>query len=145
MRRSIRRVLVPLLFVAVAVIFSATATSQTSHYSKGCNTKACQARVCKSASCKSRVIARYRAKAASAYPPISAADRAWLNKVGNCESNGYADKRNPKYRGRYQFGWPDWARAGGHGDPADAPPAEQDYRALKWRDMNGVKSWPVCG
>lgn len=70
---------------------------------------------------------------------------AHLQQIGACESNGYADKRNPTYRGRYQFSRATWASVGGSGDPADAPPAEQDERARALYARDGAGQWPRCG
>lgn len=71
--------------------------------------------------------------------------RAHLARIGACESNGYADRRNPTYRGRYQFSRATWASVGGVGDPADAPPAEQDARAEALYARSGPGQWPRCG
>lgn len=63
-----------------------------------------------------------------------------------CESGGnYANKRNPTYRGAYQFSYSTWKAMGGSGDPADAPPAEQDARASALYQRSGRGQWPVCG
>lgn len=63
-----------------------------------------------------------------------------------CESGGnYANKRNPTYRGAYQFSRSTWRSVGGTGDPADAPPAEQDMRAAMLLARSGRGQWPVCG
>lgn len=63
-----------------------------------------------------------------------------------CESGGnYANKSNPKYRGAYQFSYSTWASVGGTGDPADAPPAEQDMRAQLLYQRSGARPWPHCG
>lgn len=70
---------------------------------------------------------------------------AWY-KLRMCESgNNYSNKRNPLYRGAYQFAYSTWAAMGGSGDPADASPAEQDMRAKKLLDRSGAGQWPVCG
>lgn len=62
--------------------------------------------------------------------------------LGQCESGqNYTNKRNPKYRGYYQIGYREWAGAGGTGDPADAPPAEQDARALRLYQARGWYPW----
>ena len=59
-----------------------------------------------------------------------------------CESGGnYANKRNPNYRGAYQFGFGTWASVGGSGDPADASPAEQDMRAQLLFNQRGWQPW----
>lgn len=63
-----------------------------------------------------------------------------------CESHdNYADKYNPTYRGAYQFSFSTWRSVGGTGDPADAPPAEQDMRAqMLAARSNPYGQWPVC-
>lgn len=61
-----------------------------------------------------------------------------------CESNGYGDKRNPRYRGAYQFSYATWASVGGTGDPADAPPDVQDALAQKLQARSGFGQWPRC-
>lgn len=72
-------------------------------------------------------------------------DDGWY-KLRLCESgNNYANKRNPFYRGAYQFSYGTWAAMGGSGDPADASPAEQDMRAKKLFDRSGAGQWPICG
>lgn len=63
-----------------------------------------------------------------------------------CESGGdYHNKRNARYRGGYQFSYGTWRSVGGTGDPADAPPAEQDARAQLLYQRRGRQPWPVCG
>lgn len=63
-----------------------------------------------------------------------------------CESgNNYANKRNPKYRGAYQFDFSTWNNYGGYYDPADAPPAVQDAKALATYKARGASPWPLCG
>lgn len=67
-------------------------------------------------------------------------------KIRQCESGGnYANKKNPTYRGAYQFSYGTWASVGGSGDPADASPAEQDMRAQMLYARRGASPWPVCG
>lgn len=67
-------------------------------------------------------------------------------RLRQCESGGnYQSKSNPLYRGAYQFGWSTWESVGGTGDPADAPPAEQDARAYALYLLRGWSPWPVCG
>ena len=48
-----------------------------------------------------------------------------------CESTHNYEAISPsgKYRGAYQFDYPTWQTVGGTGDPAAAPPEEQDARA----------------
>lgn len=64
-----------------------------------------------------------------------------------CESSGRYDivDRSGTYRGAYQFDRPTWASVGGTGDPAAAPPAEQDFRARLLYARRGPQPWPVCG
>lgn len=75
----------------------------------------------------------------------SAACVAHLQRIAACESNGYGDRRNPTYRGRYQFDRQTWASVGGSGDPADASPEEQDMRARMLYASRGSQPWPRCG
>jgi transglycosylase-like protein len=87
--------------------------------------------------------ARARAKAGPkpvAVPPA-------LQAIAQCESGG-----NPRaigggglYRGKYQFSVETWAAVGGKGDPAAAPEAEQDRRAIILYERSGPGQWPVCG
>lgn len=68
-----------------------------------------------------------------------------LAKLRACESGGnYANKRNPTYRGAYQFGYGTWANYGGYYDPADAPPAVQDQAAHDLYKRRGWQPWPAC-
>lgn len=68
-------------------------------------------------------------------------------KLRECESGGnYAiADRTGAFRGAYQFAVSTWYGVGGVGDPADAPPAEQDYRAQVLYEAQGARPWPVCG
>lgn len=68
-----------------------------------------------------------------------------LAKLRACESGGnYANKKNPTYRGAYQFGYQTWANNGGYADPADAPPALQDAAARALYERRGWQPWPSC-
>ncbi|RMH71483.1 MAG: transglycosylase, partial [Actinomyces sp.] len=49
------------------------------------------------------------------------------------------------YRGAYQFDRQTWRTVGGTGDPAAAPPAEQDARARELYARRGSQPWPICG
>lgn len=122
---------------------------------KTCDTKACHKRVaakkkakirasCKSKTCKSRVAKKQIRKQRLAY---IAGYEGWLAKVRHCEStNNYrAISANGTYRGAYQFDFRTWGTVGGSGDPAAAPPLEQDYRAVKLLKSRGASPWPVCG
>ena len=109
-----------------------------------------------------RVAARTRTKAAA---PVTAGDTtagtpaggkwpavpggpspAVLARIASCESGG-----NPRsiggggqFRGKYQFMTSTWEAMGGHGDPAAASEAEQDYRAALLFVREGPGQWPVC-
>ncbi|HEX7088755.1 MAG TPA: transglycosylase family protein [Longimicrobiales bacterium] len=86
-------------------------------------------------------LASYRAaKAAVAVPGV-------LRRIAACESGGDPGAVSPggHYRGKYQFDYGTWASVGGSGDPAAAPEAEQDRRALLLYRRRGTGPWPVCG
>jgi hypothetical protein len=71
---------------------------------------------------------------------------AWA-RLRDCESGGdyTAVSSDGLYRGAYQFSWSTWASVGGSGDPAEASPEEQDYRARVLYERSGRGQWPVCG
>ncbi len=73
--------------------------------------------------------------------------RATLDAIAACESGGNPAAVSPggAYRGKYQFDQGTWESVGGHGDPAAAPEAEQDYRAALLYARAGPSPWPVCG
>lgn len=81
------------------------------------------------------------------------APRWWLPQaVCIHEHEGAWDaKSNPDDRGGMQIAWSTWRAYGGTGDPADASPREQLYRAwLIYRhDGNSWREWPntsrACG
>ncbi len=81
-------------------------------------------------------------------PPPGADDQAdaWA-KFRECESGGdyQAIGGGGLYRGAYQFSQATWEGVGGTGDPAQASPAEQDYRARLLYERNGAGQWPLCG
>lgn len=70
-----------------------------------------------------------------------------LETIAQCESGGdpTAVSANGLYRGKYQFAVSTWQSVGGTGDPAAAPEAEQDRRALILYERSGPGQWPVCG
>ncbi|MBS1882177.1 MAG: transglycosylase family protein [Actinobacteria bacterium] len=72
---------------------------------------------------------------------------ATLESIAACESGGNPEAVSPDgtYRGLYQFDQGTWESVGGHGDPAAAPEAEQDYRAALLYSESGSSPWPVCG
>lgn len=68
-----------------------------------------------------------------------------LARLRSCESGGnYANTRNSKYRGAYQYDYSTWANYQGIYDPADAPPAVQDQRAWETYQRRGWSPWPSC-
>ncbi|MFN8216461.1 MAG: transglycosylase family protein [Solirubrobacterales bacterium] len=72
---------------------------------------------------------------------------ATLESIAACESGGDPTvvSADGSYRGKYQFDYGTWESVGGHGDPAAAPEAEQDYRAALLYARSGSSPWPVCG
>jgi hypothetical protein len=70
-----------------------------------------------------------------------------LDAIAACESGGdpTAVSSDGSYRGKYQFDYGTWESVGGHGDPAAAAEAEQDYRAALLYSRSGSSPWPVCG
>jgi hypothetical protein len=48
-----------------------------------------------------------------------------------------------RYRGAYQFDLQTWLEMGGQGDPAAAPPPEQDWRASLLLQLRGLAPWPT--
>ncbi len=81
-----------------------------------------------------------------AHPP-GGVTLATLESIAACESGGdpEAVSSDGTYRGKYQFDQGTWESVGGHGDPAAAPEAEQDYRAALLYAESGSSPWPVCG
>jgi len=67
--------------------------------------------------------------------------------LARCESGGNprAVSSTGKYRGLYQFSVTTWRSVGGVGDPIEASPAEQTYRAKLLYSRSGPGQWPVCG
>jgi soluble lytic murein transglycosylase-like protein len=106
-----------------------------------------------------RVERRYRAITAEAKQLVAKAKRiaaqpalaggvsqATLDAIAACESGGDPTAVNPAgYYGKYQFDMGTWASVGGRGNPAEAPEAEQDYRASLLYSRAGSSPWPVCG
>jgi hypothetical protein len=72
---------------------------------------------------------------------------ATLESIAACESGGNPEAISPEgtYRGLFQFDQGTWESVGGEGDPAQAPAAEQDYRAALLYSESGSSPWPVCG
>lgn len=92
--------------------------------------------------------ARLRRERREAFSPLpGGVSRSTLNAIAACESGGNprAISSGGTYRGKYQFDYGTWESVGGHGDPAAASEAEQDYRAALLYSRAGSSPWPVCG
>lgn len=68
--------------------------------------------------------------------------RETLACIRHYESRGRYWVRNGPYGGAYQFSYTTWRSVGGSGDPAEASPAEQDYRAALLLERRGLQPWP---
>jgi len=90
--------------------------------------------------------ARRAAEAAARTPARGTTGDAW-ERLRNCESGGDYTivSANGLYFGAYQFALGTWAAVGGTGNPAAAPPEEQDYRARLLFERAGWTQWPICG
>jgi len=67
-------------------------------------------------------------------------------KLRRCESTEtYNIDSGNFFYGAYQFTWETWGTVGGDGNPAVAPPAEQDARARLLYSRRGSQPWPICG
>lgn len=81
-------------------------------------------------------------------PSPQAPDESGLDweALRECESgNNYRIDTGNGYYGAYQFNLSTWASYGPPGNPAQAPPAEQDRRAKALYAARGAQPWPVCG
>ncbi|MEO0494611.1 MAG: transglycosylase family protein [Actinomycetota bacterium] len=85
---------------------------------------------------------------------IAIAEGAWgvapndkWERLRFCESTHNYEAISPSgtYRGAYQFDFATWQTVGGTGDPAAAPPEEQDARARELYARRGPQPWPECG
>jgi len=80
------------------------------------------------------------------YGTVAGVSQGTLDAIAACESGGDPTAVNPAgYYGKYQFDLGTWASVGGSGNPAEAPEAEQDYRAALLLSRAGASPWPVCG
>lgn len=70
----------------------------------------------------------------------------YLAAIRACESTNNPRAISPggAYRGWYQFSFSTWRTVGGSGDPADAHPYEQTFRAAKLLRTGGPGHWPNC-
>lgn len=82
------------------------------------------------------------------YRFIEPTEQQWYN-LRFCEStNNYtAESSNGLFYGAYQFEPRTWRTVGGTGNPAHAPPEEQDARARLLYSRRGDQPWPraYCG
>ncbi len=78
---------------------------------------------------------------------VQGADGLNWGALARCESGGNprSVSSNGAYRGLYQFSMGTWHGVGGQGDPIDASPSEQTYRAKLLYRRDGRAPWPVCG
>lgn len=66
----------------------------------------------------------------------------WRPRIAQCESGTfYGNKKNPKYRGAYQYSPSTWGNYKGYADPADAPPEVQDERFYLSFAKSGTAPW----
>ncbi len=88
-----------------------------------------------------------RASIAIEEGPYGIAPQDKWEALRHCESTDNYAAISPSgvYRGAYQFDIPTWYTVGGRGDPAQAPPEEQDARARELYARRGDQPWPVCG
>jgi hypothetical protein len=88
-----------------------------------------------------------RAEVAIAQGPYGFAPQDRWEALRFCESTHDYTNVSPSgaYRGAYQFDLETWETVGGRGDPAAAPPAEQDARARELYARRGDQPWPICG
>jgi len=90
--------------------------------------------------------ARRAAATGPAATPAAGAAPPHLEAIAACESGGdYSASTGNGFYGAYQFTQSTWESVGGTGNPAAAPPAEQDKRAAMLYAQAGSTPWPVCG
>lgn len=91
-------------------------------------------------------LAKARKQAEPEFGPVAGVSQSTLDAIAACESGGDPTAVNAAgYYGKYQFDTGTWASVGGSGNPAEAPEAEQDYRAALLYSQAGSSPWPVCG
>ncbi len=93
-----------------------------------------------------REIVLYGTKVRPFSAPATGAEGLNWGALAACESGGNPRAVNPAgYYGLYQFSLSTWASVGGSGNPIDATPDEQTYRAQVLYERSGAGQWPVCG
>ena len=94
---------------------------------------------------QTRVVA-YGTKERPYTPPATGSSGLNWAALAQCESGGNPQAVNSAgYYGLYQFALSTWYSVGGTGNPVDATPTEQTYRAQVLYDRSGAGPWPVCG
>ena len=77
--------------------------------------------------------------------PTTGAENLNWKALAECESNGNPRAVNPNgHYGLYQFSLSTWQTVGGTGNPSDASPEEQTYRAQVLYVRAGSGQWS-CG
>ncbi len=93
-----------------------------------------------------RQIVVYGTKERPYSAPATGAEGLNWAALASCESGGNPRAVNPAgYYGLYQFALSTWYSVGGSGNPIDASPEEQTYRAQVLYQRSGASPWPVCG
>jgi resuscitation-promoting factor RpfB len=93
-----------------------------------------------------REIVVYGTKQRPFAAPATGAEGLNWGALAACESGGNPRAVNPAgYYGLYQFALSTWYSVGGSGNPIDASPDEQTYRAQVLYERSGAGQWPVCG
>ena len=91
-----------------------------------------------------RAVSRVIRVGTGAWPTTGAEHLNW-EALADCESSGNPRAVNPNgHYGLYQFSLPTWGSVGGTGNPIDAHPAEQTYRAQLLYVRAGAGQW-TCG
>lgn len=93
-----------------------------------------------------REIVVYGTKVRPYSAPATGAEGLNWGALAACESGGNPRAVNAAgYYGLYQFALSTWYSVGGSGNPIDATPDEQTYRAQVLYQRSGAGQWPVCG
>ena len=69
----------------------------------------------------------------------------WRLLRNSASTETYTIDTGNTFYGAYQFTWETWGTVYGDGNPAHAPPAEQDARARLLYARRGSQPWPICG
>lgn len=95
---------------------------------------------------ENRVVAYGTKEKQTSWPDVGGdVDSLNWEALAECESGGDPNAVNPNgHYGLYQFSLSTWASVGGSGNPVDASPAEQTYRAKLLYEAAGAGQW-TCG